>query len=108
LSHDALDYDSFESNSNLYNIGYENLHQNYSVTGEKSIAPQEVLDNSYVTFFKFQKNKMPRIFAINKDKSETQLEMFKFKNYIVVKGVHKKFRLRYKDLLATVTNNDLL
>ena len=105
LGVDADQEDSFALDGKTYNIAYDKLHQNYSVNGDQFISPRDVLDNSYVTFFRFA-GKIPRVFVVNKDKSENQLKMVRFKDYFIVDGVHNKLRLRYKDRIAEVTNND--
>jgi type IV secretion system protein VirB9 len=104
---DPKNESNFSFNGKTYNVNYNNLHHNYSAVGDKSIEPLEVFDNSNVTFFRFKSKKIPRIFIINRDKSETQVKMVEFKNYIVIDGVHKKLHLRYKNLVTIITNNDI-
>lgn len=112
----------FSLQGHIYNTQYENLNHNYSISRanlkeenqdiaknhkeEDLIKPIEVFDNSYVTFLKFRSSHLPQIFSINENGSETKLKMVQFEKYIVVNGVHKALRLRYKKSILTLSNNE--
>lgn len=97
---------NFSLNGKTYNVSQGTIHHNYAVSGDREIEPLEVFDNSSVTFLRFKGKKIPRVFIVNKDKSETQAKMVEFKKYIVIDGVHKKLHLRYKNSVTVVNNND--
>ena len=108
MGNDSKEVNKFSLENKLYNVQYENLNRNYSLAGSaSSITPAEVFDNSHVTFFNFKSAKIPQIFTVNNDESESRLKMVQFKNSIIVDGVHKNLRLRYKNMKVTVINNDI-
>ncbi|AHX11637.1 conjugal transfer family protein [Neorickettsia helminthoeca str. Oregon] len=94
-------------NGKLYDFSYDVLRRNYSVQGKAEFEIAEIMNNTNLTFFKFKGDKIPRVFVVNPDRSETQAKMWKFKEYVVIEGVHKKLHLRYRSSVLEVVNNDL-
>lgn len=83
------------------------LWRNYSFSGKVDFKLIEVMNNLDLTFFKFEGPAIPRVFIVNPDRSETKAKMWRFKEYMVIEGVHKRMYLRYQDSVLEVVNNDL-
>ncbi|MER8967260.1 TrbG/VirB9 family P-type conjugative transfer protein [Mesorhizobium sp. M0808] len=81
------------SNPNVSNIDKADVNIDYSFTGDPSLKPSMIFDDGKKTFFKFG-GRMPAIFAVNSDFSETLRNFRKEGKYLVVDGVATQYTLR--------------
>ncbi|MBZ9772601.1 P-type conjugative transfer protein VirB9 [Mesorhizobium sp. CO1-1-8] len=78
---------------NISGIDKANVNIDYSFSGDAGLKPLMVFDDGAKTFFKFER-RVPAIFAVNSDFSET-LENFRREgDYVVVDGTATQFTLR--------------
>lgn len=78
---------------NMSKIDKQNVNIDYSYSGTAALKPQMVFDDGKKTFFKFGA-RIPAIFGVDADYSETLLNFHKEGDYVVVDGVAKQFTLR--------------
>ncbi|TIT21161.1 MAG: P-type conjugative transfer protein VirB9 [Mesorhizobium sp.] len=81
------------SHPNVSNIDKANVNIHYSFSGDPSLKPSMIFDDGKKTFFKFS-GRMPAIFAVNSDFSETLRNFRKEGEYLVVDGVATQYTLR--------------
>ncbi|RWP57435.1 TrbG/VirB9 family P-type conjugative transfer protein [Mesorhizobium sp.] len=81
------------SHPNVSNIDKANVNIDYSFSGDPSLKPSMIFDDGKKTFFKFS-GRMPAIFAVNSDFSETLRNFRKEGEYLVVDGVATQYTLR--------------
>lgn len=86
-------------------IDKSKVNYSYITTGAREILPIEIFDDSKLTYFKFaNKDLIPQIFTVDKSGNEHIVKMLGFNDYIIIKGVHKKLSLRYKNESVIVTS----
>ncbi|KYH12720.1 type VI secretion protein [Neorickettsia sp. 179522] len=107
VSSDASSMGELSVGGRLYELDYSSLRRNYSFVGKADFQLKEVMNNLGLTFFRFVGSNIPRVFIVNSDRSESRAKMWRFRDYMVIEGVHKKLHLRYKDSMLEVVNNDL-
>ncbi|MCS4096094.1 TrbG/VirB9 family P-type conjugative transfer protein [Rhizobium sp. BK176] len=78
---------------NISGIDKANVNINYSFSGNPGLKPLMVFDDGKKTFFKFG-SKVPAIFAVNDDFSETLRNMRREADYLVVDGTAVQYTLR--------------
>ncbi len=78
---------------NISGIDKANVNIDYSFTGAASLKPLMVFDDGKKTFFKFGP-KVPAIFAVNADFTETLRNFRREGDYIVVDGTATQYTLR--------------
>lgn len=78
---------------NISSIDKANVNIDYSFTGDTRLKPELVFDDGKKTFFRFE-GRLPAIFAVNADFSETLTNFRREGEYIVVDGVAAQFTLR--------------
>nr|WP_226951476.1 TrbG/VirB9 family P-type conjugative transfer protein [Rhizobium terrae] len=78
---------------NIAGIDKANVNIDYSFSGDGSLKPLMVFDDGKKTFFKFGP-KVPAIFAVNSDFSETLRNFRRESDYIVVDGTATQYTLR--------------
>lgn len=84
----------------------DKLNWKYSYTGDASLAPLSVFDNSQFTFFKFKDNsRMPSVFIVDQKRNETLVNYHMQGEYLVVNSVAKQFSLRDGETMTTVYND---
>lgn len=88
---------------NISSIDKENVNLDYSFSGAASLKPSMIFDDGKKTFFKF-KGRVPAIFAVNSNFSETLRNFRKEGEYIVVDGVSTQFTLRDGDQWTCIFN----
>lgn len=81
------------SHPNVSNIDKANVNIDYSFSGDPSLKPSMIFDDGKKTYFKFS-GRMPAIFAVNSDFSETLRNFRKEGEYLVVDGVATQYTLR--------------
>ena len=82
------------ANPNIANIDKANVNLDYSFSGDSALKPTMVFDDGKKTFFKFRGGRVPAIFAVQSDFSETLRNFRKEGEYIVVDGIATQFTLR--------------
>ena len=84
----------------------DKLNWKYSYTGNTSLVPVSVFDNSKFTFFKFKdSSRLPSIFIVDQHRNETLVNYHMQGEYLVVNSVAKQFTLRDGETVTTVYNN---
>ncbi|WP_183940437.1 P-type conjugative transfer protein VirB9 [Rhizobium paranaense] len=78
---------------NISGIDKANVNIDYSFSGDGSLKPLMIFDDGKKTFFKFGP-KVPAIFAVNSDFSETLRNVRREGDYIVVDGTEAQYTLR--------------
>ncbi len=78
---------------NISGIDKANVNIDYSFSGDARLKPLMVFDDGNKTFFKFDR-RVPAIFAVNADFSETLRNFRREGEYIVVDGTATQFTLR--------------
>lgn len=78
---------------NISSVDKANVNIDYSFSGDARLKPLMVFDDGAKTFFKFG-HRVPAIFAVNSDFSETLENFRKEGDYIVVDGTSTQFTLR--------------
>ncbi|CDZ55193.1 Type IV secretion system protein VirB9 [Neorhizobium galegae bv. orientalis] len=81
------------ANPNVAGIDKANVNIDYSFSGDGGLKPLMVFDDGKKTFFKFGP-KVPAIFAVNSDFSETLRNFRREGDYIVVDGTATQYTLR--------------
>lgn len=81
------------ANPNISSIDKANMNIDYSFSGAGHLKPLMVFDDGKKTFFKFS-GRVPAIFAVNSDFSETLRNFRREGEYIVVDGVATQYSLR--------------
>lgn len=81
------------ANPAISNIDKANVNIDYSFSGGTGLKPLMVFDDGKHTFFKFSA-RVPAIFTVNSDFSETLTNFRKEGDYIVVDGTATQFTLR--------------
>ena len=75
--------------------------------GDVSLKPAEIFDDNKLTYIRFSGNIIPKIFIVNKDKSEIAVPMSRAGDFIIIKGVKKEFALRYKKRKLYIFNQNM-
>ncbi len=88
---------------NIAGIDKANVNIDYSFSGDVRLKPLMVFDDGAKTFFKFDR-RVPAIFAVNADFSETLENFRKEGDYIVVDGTATQFTLRDGDQWVCIFN----
>ncbi|SDA92390.1 TrbG/VirB9 family P-type conjugative transfer protein [Mesorhizobium qingshengii] len=88
---------------NIAGIDKANVNIDYSYSGDARLKPSLVFDDGSKTFFGFA-GRVPAIFAVNSDFSETLRNFRKEGEYIVVDGVATQFTLRDGDQWICIFN----
>jgi type IV secretion system protein VirB9 len=91
------------ANPAISNIDKANLNINYSFSGQDALKPVEVFDDGKMTFFRFA-GRMPAIFKVNLDFTESLVNFRREGEYIVVDGTAAQFTLREGDLWTCIFN----
>ena len=91
------------ANPNISSIDKANVNIDYSFSGATSLKPSMIFDDGKKTFFKFS-GRVPAIFAVNADFSETLRNFRKEGDYIVVDGVARQYTLRDGDDWTCIFN----
>ncbi len=78
---------------NISGIDKSNVNIDYSFAGDSGLKPLMIFDDGRKTFFKFNA-KVPAIFAVNADYSETLQNFRREGAYIVVDGTASQYTLR--------------
>ncbi len=87
-----------EENDTKYNYTYVNYGN------DESIVPIELFDDGYLTYIKFQDNTIiPEIFTADGNPCKRLL----FEGYVIIKGVHCKLFIRYKNDRVEIMNRSL-
>ena len=77
----------------MSNVDKANVNIDYSFSGDPALKPLVIFDDGKKTFFKFG-SRVPAIFAVQADFSETLRNFRKEGEYIVVDGVATQYTLR--------------
>ncbi len=88
---------------NIAGIDKANVNIDYSFSGDVRLKPLMVFDDGAKTFVKFDR-RVPAIFAVNADFSETLENFRKEGDYIVVDGTATQFTLRDGDQWVCIFN----
>lgn len=88
---------------NVAGIDKESVNIDYSFTGDSALKPTMVFDDGRKTFFRFGR-RVPAIFAVDADYSETLRNFRKEGDYIVVDGVATQYTLRDGDRWICIFN----
>ncbi|WOC15624.1 TrbG/VirB9 family P-type conjugative transfer protein [Pseudochrobactrum sp. MP213Fo] len=78
---------------NLTGADMPHSNMNYAFSGDPVLKPDLIFDDGKKTFFKFT-SKVPAIFAVNPDYSETLRNFRKEGEYLVLDGVSPQYTLR--------------
>ncbi|OWW02322.1 conjugal transfer protein TrbG [Rhizobium sp. R72] len=78
---------------NISGIDKANVNIDYSFSGDQALKPLMIFDDGRKTFFKFGQ-KVPAVFAVNSDFTETLLNFRREGDYIVVDGTSTQYTLR--------------
>lgn len=88
---------------NVSKIDKANVNIDYSFSGDPRLKPAMIFDDGKKTFFKFT-SRVPAIFAVNSDFSETLRNFRKEGEYLVVDGVATQYTLRDGDQWTCIFN----
>ncbi|RWC69647.1 MAG: conjugal transfer protein TrbG [Mesorhizobium sp.] len=91
------------ANPNVSSIDKANVNIDYSFSGDPALKPSMVFDDGKKTFFKFN-GRVPAIFAVQSDFSETLRNFRKEGEYLVVDGVATQYTLRDGDQWTCIFN----
>ncbi|TGR00920.1 conjugal transfer protein TrbG [Mesorhizobium sp. M4B.F.Ca.ET.190.01.1.1] len=91
------------ANPNVSNIDKANVNIDYSFSGDAALKPSMIFDDGKKTFFKFNV-RVPGIFAVQSDFSETLRNFRKEGEYLVVDGVATQYTLRDGDQWTCIFN----
>ena len=91
------------ANPNIAGIDKANVNIDYSFSGDGGLKPLMVFDDGNKTFFKFGP-KVPAIFAVNSDFSETLRNFRREGDYIVVDGTATQYTLRDGNVWTCIFN----
>nr|WP_210294247.1 TrbG/VirB9 family P-type conjugative transfer protein [Rhizobium sp. BK060] len=78
---------------NMSGIDKANVNIDYSFSGDPALKPLMIFDDGKKTFFKFGQ-KVPAVFAVNSDFTETLLNFRREGDYIVLDGTASQYTLR--------------
>jgi type IV secretion system protein VirB9 len=81
------------ANPNIAGVDKANVNIDYSFSGDSKLKPVMVFDDGRKTFFKFGA-RVPAIFAVNADSTETLRNFRREGDYIVVDGTATQYTLR--------------
>lgn len=81
------------ANPNMSGIDKANINIDYSFSGAPALKPSVIFDDGTKTFMKFT-GRVPAIFAVNADFSETLRNFRKEGEYFVIDGVAPQYTLR--------------
>lgn len=81
------------ANPNIAGIDKANVNIDYSFSGAPALKPGLIFDDGKKTFIKFS-GRVPAIFAVNADFSETLRNFRKEGDYFVIDGVAPQYTLR--------------
>ncbi|WP_083827770.1 TrbG/VirB9 family P-type conjugative transfer protein [Rickettsiella massiliensis] len=85
------------------------INWKYSFTGSKSLAPYEAFDcNGQFTYFRFNANRLPAIFIVDKNCQETLVNYHMKGNDVIVNTVARQFTLRNGHYVTSVYNDALI
>lgn len=85
------------------------INWKYSFTGSKGLAPYEAFDcNGQFTYFRFNANRLPAIFIVDKNRQETLVNYHMKGNYVIVNTVARQFTLRNGHYVTSVYNDALI
>lgn len=94
------------------NLNPMEVNWRYSYKGDKELLPTQIFDNGQFTYFKFPENgmsRLPAIFIVNKDRTETlvnyHMERHKDSSYLVINRTAKQFTLRDGTLSTCIFND---
>ncbi|MHB1222279.1 MAG: TrbG/VirB9 family P-type conjugative transfer protein [Gammaproteobacteria bacterium] len=102
-------YDQSGNANAINTFDPDKLNWKYSFTGDKSRAPIEAFDNGQFTYFKFKDDgmsRLPALFMVDKERSETLVNYHMQGKYMVIHAVAKQFTLR-DGVYVTSVYNDL-
>jgi type IV secretion system protein VirB9 len=88
---------------NISDIDKANVNIDYSFSGDARLKPLMVFDDGSKTFFKFDR-RVPAIFTVTSDFSETLKNFRREGEYIVVDGTATQFTLRDGDQWICIFN----
>lgn len=91
------------ANPNIAGIDKANVNIDYSFSGEAKLKPVVVFDDGKKTFFKFGA-RVPAIFAVNADFTETLRNFRREGEYIVIDGAATQYTLRDGDEWTCIFN----
>lgn len=92
-----------EEHTDNPDAGYRNWH--YTAKGDRSLAPLEVFDNGYTTFFRFPGNiRIPSIYVIDPDGKEATANYSVEDDYVEVGQVARGWRLRDGHTVLAIWN----
>ncbi|PZM15718.1 TrbG/VirB9 family P-type conjugative transfer protein [Rhizobium tubonense] len=91
------------ANPNMAGIDKANVNIDYSFSGDGKLKPLMVFDDGKKTFFKFGA-KVPAMFAVNSDFTETLRNFRREGDYIVVDGTATQYTLRDGDQWTCIFN----
>lgn len=88
---------------NISSLDKDNVNINYSFSGSNGLKPSMVFDDGVKTYFKFT-GRVPAIFRVNSDFSETLVNFRKEGDFIVVDGAGAQWTLRDGDEWTCIFN----
>lgn len=88
---------------NIAGIDKADLNIDYSFSGDNQLKPSMVFDDGKKTFFKFG-SRVPAIFAVNADFTETLRNFRREGDYIVLDGTATQYTLRDGDQWICIFN----
>lgn len=91
------------ANPNMAGIDKANVNIDYSFSGDVKLKPVVVFDDGKKTFFKFGA-RVPAIFAVNADFTETLRNFRREGEYIVIDGTTTQYTLRDGDEWTCIFN----
>ncbi len=95
--------ESRAANPNMAGIDKANVNIDYSFSGDGKLRPLMVFDDGKKTFFKFGA-RVPAIFAVNADFTETLRNFRREGEYIVIDGTATQYTLRDSDEWTCIFN----
>lgn len=95
--------ESRAANPNIAGVDKADVNIDYSFSGEEKLRPLMVFDDGKKTFFKFGA-RVPAIFAVNADFTETLRNFRREGEYIVVDGTATQYTLRDGDEWTCIFN----
>lgn len=91
------------ANPNISGIDKANVNIDYSFSGDGKLKPLMVFDDGKKTFFKFGA-RVPAIFAVNADFTETLRNFRREGDYLVIDGTATQYTLRDGDQWTCIFN----
>lgn len=91
------------ANPNISGIDKANVNIDYSFSGDGRLKPLVVFDDGKKTFFKFGA-RVPAIFAVNDDFTETLRNVRREDDYLVIDGTATQYTLRDGDQWTCIFN----